>query len=333
MPPCTNVCRERRGSRPIGAIPSASRPRQLCPAVFFGGEDRGHQPPGRHERARVGTGAGGSFLGLSSLIAVTPKRNELTSGAPLGLTPWSSPEGLEAGEPYVPVELDREDPPAGRQRCALRVDLQARRGRPTRLHPMKHRSAAILVVLLGCGDGSMGTDGSLDGGRPDAMRPDTGAGGGGGQGTACGSSGRMTTCQNDPVAAPAASDLPSFDWSFEPCPPPSTDATPWDFDRLSPEDRRVCRNLPFAHHGYPFKDAALRRRFYQEPVPVRETPPESPLADRSPRPADKGTLRFRRFFPAADFAVSRLSAEERAYVRQARKGPRSELEKLLEPDE
>lgn len=84
---------------------------------------------------------------------------------------------------------------------------------------------------------------------------------------------------------------------FPPCPSASRDDAPWEFFRLPPADRRVCANLPYAHHGYAFKDPQLRARFYQKPVPIRYPDYPSP-------PDPDGALMFQRFFVAPDFGLS-----------------------------
>lgn len=79
-----------------------------------------------------------------------------------------------------------------------------------------------------------------------------------------------------------------------------------DFGDLNDADLRLCRNLPFAHHGYVFNDQALNERFYTAPEPV------SGFFDDDDEPKTFIRVGFRR---NPNFDASTLSAEERGYIK------------------
>lgn len=77
-------------------------------------------------------------------------------------------------------------------------------------------------------------------------------------------------------------------------PPSDEAATARRFDAAT---LRFCRNLPYARHGYPFRDRGLRRRLYRRGIRL-----ESYLGGRT------------RFLEDGAFSESRLTSEDWAYI-------------------
>jgi hypothetical protein len=79
------------------------------------------------------------------------------------------------------------------------------------------------------------------------------------------------------------------------------------FGGLSDEELRICRNLPFAHHGYTFKDEKLQKLFYG-PGALKV----SGAYDNEEEPKDFVRINFQ---PNPFYDESMLSKDEQGYVK------------------
>lgn len=67
--------------------------------------------------------------------------------------------------------------------------------------------------------------------------------------------------------------------------------------RLDDAQLRICRNFPYARHGRPFADRALRRYFYE-----------------SGRPRHGGQLRLIPYAERSDYRDAWLSRDDHRYI-------------------
>jgi hypothetical protein len=95
---------------------------------------------------------------------------------------------------------------------------------------------------------------------------------------------------------------------------PATDlaAAKEQFQGLTPAELRICRNLPYAHQGYTFKDPKLTELFYAPAQP--STSPWS-FGIGGDGPADYLVARFQ---PNRAYDPKLLTADEQVYVRMVK---------------
>ncbi len=85
--------------------------------------------------------------------------------------------------------------------------------------------------------------------------------------------------------------------------------------KLSDADLRLCRNMPYAHHGYTFKDEALQKRFYAMSTPTSlEKFKGSGWAYTGTALAEKGAVGVM-FAPNKSYRASMLTAREKRWVK------------------
>lgn len=87
-----------------------------------------------------------------------------------------------------------------------------------------------------------------------------------------------------------------------------------ELSEMTDEQLRICRNLPYAHHGYPFKKSELRALFYKPAQTGSSHDAFHPGAQ--PDVDDPATAwRWIIFAPNPDYTPSLLSPREVEYVR------------------
>jgi len=85
------------------------------------------------------------------------------------------------------------------------------------------------------------------------------------------------------------------------------------FEDLSKEDLRMCRNIPYAHHGYTFKDKKLDTLFY--PKSISEPATKSNWASLGQLGLVKEKHRVVTFAKSSNYSSEMLSKNELTYVR------------------
>lgn len=85
------------------------------------------------------------------------------------------------------------------------------------------------------------------------------------------------------------------------------------FEDLSKEDLRMCRNIPYAHHGYTFKDKRLDEFFY--PKSISEPATKSNWSSLGQLGLDKEKHRVVTFAKSANYSAEMLSKSELTYIK------------------
>ena len=85
------------------------------------------------------------------------------------------------------------------------------------------------------------------------------------------------------------------------------------FEDLSKEDLRLCRNIPYAHHGYAFKDKRLDTLFYSKSISTPAT--KSNWASLGQLGLEKEKHRVVTFAKSANYSPEMLSKNELIYVK------------------
>ena len=115
----------------------------------------------------------------------------------------------------------------------------------------------------------------------------------------------------------AASECPSverFRWEYEKAPKAAQKSLTATVAKLDKATRRICRNMPYAHHGYSFKSKALGALFYRG-VQTGYGVPYFPTAAPGTGTFEKQPWSYTVFRQNPHYTPALLAPEEGAYVR------------------